>query len=112
MKTDDYLEFFKNATNTDIAGEWITGEDMFPHVKYHQTVRDFLNDFYDAYDLDHHYLENYEDIKNREIDQLTRNELLTLLTYIIRSEKFFEGALLEEINNGTVYCILLQLDSK
>lgn len=63
--------------------------------------------------LDYNYLDNFEKIKGeglldkmKHVDALTFKECCTMLTWILRSERFCEGSFYGEVNNGNVLKLL------
>ena len=53
------------------------------------------------YDLDltdKNYFENMEKIKGKPVPELTRDEILTRMTFLIRAERFCDGTIEEALN--------------
>ena len=58
---------------------------------------------------DRNYLDNFEAMGNKLIADMTKQEAVTVLTFIIRQERFFEGLLAVSIEEGRVQQILKKL---
>lgn len=83
----------------------------FPYVKYEKTISNFLHDFYEGDYAIKDYLDNSNEIhksikSGRNISNLSEEELLIFLTWIIRGDRFCDGLLLNRCKDGTVYEIL------
>lgn len=59
------------------------------------------------FDMD--YVNNYEKIKDKNIEDYTTDEVLTALTRIIRSDRFVSGELYSRVKDGTVLKLLEKL---
>jgi len=107
---EKYLEFFESCINNDKVGTIIKEEGHIPFVNYHKTVSDFLQDFYDSELLDKDYVENMNKFNNiidtKKIS--SKLDIATMLTHIVRKDRFVEGYLLKNIVNGTIYRILVK----
>jgi hypothetical protein len=82
-----------------------------PFVNYHKTVSDFIQDFYDSELLDIDYVENmnkFNNVINTEKIS-SKLDIATMLTHIVRKDRFVEGYLLKNIVNGTIYNILVKI---
>lgn len=115
-----YLEFFKIRND---YGNWVfnnvnqrTNDDLIqvPYVQYNEKIYDFIEAFYHSELVDQDYIShlrqnNYTTFNISEIKNLSEDELLTLLTLIIRGERFCEGLLDAKIRNGTIEAILSAL---
>lgn len=115
-----YLEFFKIRND---YGNWVfnnvnqrTNDDLIqvPYVQYNEKIYDFIEAFYHSELVDQDYIShlrqnNYTTFNISEIKNLSGDELLTLLTLIIRGERFCEGLLDAKIRNGTIEAILSAL---
>lgn len=115
-----YLEFFKIRND---HGNWVfnnvnqrTNDDLIqvPYVQYNENIYDFIEAFYHSELVDQDYIRhlrqnNHTTFNISEIKNLSEDELLTLLTWIIRGERFCEGLLDAKIRNGTIEAILSAL---
>lgn len=70
----------------------------------------WVNKFYELELSDINYLTNYKSIENKEINELTLDEILTELTFYIRQDRFCTGLLANEIKNGTLEKLIKHLD--
>ena len=69
-----------------------------PIFKYEMSEADIINwtIAFEKLDLmDHEYVNNIKPILKKNINTLNKNEILTYITYIIRSERFNEGFLFQ-----------------
>lgn len=83
----------------------------FPYVKYEKTISNFLHGFYEGDYAIKDYLDNSSEIRKsiksgKNISDLSEEELLIFLTWIIRGDRFCDGLLLNRCKDGTVYEIL------
>lgn len=110
-----------------VSGEWITDKQndgtpehpfQMPYVAYNREVADFLKAVYDDNLMDKEYNKHIEEngidlskqlIKDIDISNMGAKMVLTLLTYIIRSDRFCEGALKSAIESGTITKLLKRL---
>lgn len=70
------------------------------YPKYSEQVRAWIDAFHSLELSDKNYIENLEGIKNKQINELTRDETLTRLTAIIRAERFCEGSIADALKSG------------
>ena len=70
------------------------------HPKYSDEVLNWINQFGTLNIADKDYIDNIEQIKQKNVSELTRDETLTRLTAIIRGERFCEGILAKAIESG------------
>lgn len=78
-------------------------------------LEDFYQYLYSNSFVDYNCRKNYQKINNKNIDEMDINELLTILTYAHRSEKYSDGSMYEFIENGKIIkCLnrLLELSNK
>ena len=101
-KIFNYIELLEN----DSYGEIITSnrnEDgvlNMPYINYSETVNNFIKDFYDSSFIRYNYMDNLEDIIDKPIESLDKEELCCLITSYIRLDRFSDGYLLEKLKNG------------
>lgn len=115
-----YLDYFYPDSD---GGQWIfdhqskgTPDDPIqaPFINYKPFIYDFITEFHHSSLMDQDYIEhlsekNLQSLSIAEIKHLSENELLTLLTWIIRRERFCDGLIDVKIRNGTIQAILLAL---
>ena len=73
-----------------------------PYPKYNKEILKWIDDFYNLKLVEYNYTENYENYKEKIIEQLTDEELLSYLTFLIRGERFCDGLIAENLNNGII----------
>lgn len=81
------------------------GSILMPYPKYSDEVYNFIEKFYELKLIDYNYLPNYEKYlkyKEKEIDDLSFKEILSYITYIIREERFCEGLIASNLENGKI----------
>lgn len=90
------------------------GSFSLPYVIEPDWLGDFIEDFHNSSFIDGEYVENYEtfQLRNKEVQLCTLEELKTMLTYIIRRNRFIEGTLMKSINKGDLYKIVSRLHNK
>lgn len=115
-----YLDYFYPDSD---CSQWIfdhqskgTPDDPIqaPFINYKPFIYDFITEFHHSSLMDQDYIEhirakNLQSLSIAEIKHLSENELLTLLTWIIRGERFCDGLIDTKIRNGTFQAILLAL---
>ena len=69
---------------------------------YSDEVDNWVKEFYNLKLAEHNYLENYETYKSKKTKELTLEETLSYLTFIIRGEKFCDGHIARYLENGTI----------
>lgn len=69
---------------------------------YQDDVTNFIRDFYEQCSIMPDYLDQYNKIKNKPLEELTKNEIVAYLTYIIRGERFYDGHMATYIEDGTL----------
>lgn len=72
----------------------------FPYPLLPKEVDIWIDKFYKLDLMDKNYIENYNLIKDKNKNELTREEILTMLTYYIRQDRFISGLLVEGIQEG------------
>ena len=105
---NQHIEFLKRAIDNDLAGEVVIKKGIFLYVKYSKSIGDFITDFYESDLVDYNYIDNIESIKDvYSCDKNTSlQDLRTILTSIIRKDRYSEGFLLKHIKNGNLYKLL------
>ena len=89
-------------TEWDMGHELEDGSITMPFPKYSEEVIEWIRTFYDLDLVDENYFKNFEYIKDKPIEALSRDEILTYLTYFIRGEKFCDGLIAANLKNGTI----------
>lgn len=85
------------------------GTTQFPYPIYSKNVSDWVAALYDLNLTDTNYFDNYEKIKDKPIAELTRDEILTRMTFLIRAERFCDGTIEEALNDGTLESLRIRL---
>ena len=69
---------------------------------YDQEVTNWIQEFYRLKLSDFNYLHNYEIYKKKEIEELSLEETLSYITFIIRGERFCDGHIASFLENGLI----------
>ena len=69
---------------------------------YNDEVRTWIDTFYSLDIADKNYSENIENLKQKQITDLTRDETLTRITAIVRAGRFCDGAIAKALENGVL----------
>ena len=60
-------------------------------------------------DVDRDYLKNYEKISNKHIEEMDKKEIETMLTFIVRGERFCDGHIAGFVESGDLLKLMLRL---
>lgn len=63
----------------------------------------------DLLEPDYDYLAHHEKIGNKPIEELNRREIATMLTFIMRGERFCDGHIANYVESGDLLKLLLRL---
>ena len=85
------------------------GTSQLPFPIYSQAVTDWIQAMYDLDLTDKNYFENMEKSKGKPVAELTRDEILTRMTFLIRAERFCDGTIEEALNDGTLEALSVRL---
>ena len=80
-----------------------------PHPKYSREVDEWIDTFYSLEIADDDYIENCHKISDKPVSELTRDETLTRLTAVVRSERFCDGSIAEALENGVLEGLCVHL---
>ena len=69
---------------------------------YDKEVENWIHEFYRLKLSDFNYLENYEIYKHKELEELSLEETLSYITFIIRGERFCDGHIAAALEDGTI----------
>ena len=69
---------------------------------YDEEVNNWINEFYRLELPDYNYLDNIRKYKRKRIEELSLEETLSYLTFIIRGERFCDGRIATALENGTI----------
>ena len=107
----DTIYDLKNNSNacTLSGGETEDGKIIIPESMLGEKLRNFGRYFYDSDLLDKEYMENEKNIKDKNIDELGYKEIGTMLTAIIRGDRFCSGLIYSKVKDGTILKLLERL---
>lgn len=107
----DTIYDLKNNSNacTLSGGETEDGKIIIPESMLGEKLRNFVRYFYDSDLLDKEYMENEKNIKDKNIDELGYKEIGTMLTAIIRGDRFCSGLIYSKVKDGTILKLLERL---
>ena len=72
-------------------------------------LREFIYSFCDSDLIDKNYVENETALKDKDIESCSYNEVCTLLTSIIRGDRFVSGLIYSKFKDGTLLKLLESL---
>ena len=113
-KLDELIETVKNIEKVEwiggnIIGKTEDGKDItqWPYPIYPDG---FYESLYDLMELDQDYIENYEKLDVPiDYENLSMDELRTVITHYIRGERFCDGLIAGAIEDGALLKILLRI---
>ena len=85
-------------------------DNPFSDSKLDETLKAFIHYLYENELLDQNYLENIKIVEKKEIEELTQEEVLTYLTFIIRADRFSPGTIYNNVKNGKLLTLLERLN--
>ena len=85
------------------------GTNQFPFPIYSKSVEEWIDAMYELDLTDKNYYKNMEKIKDKPITELTRDEILTRMTYLLRAERFCDGTIEDALNDGTLEALSTRL---
>ncbi len=72
-------------------------------------LSEFIKFFYDSDLVDKNYESNVAVLKNKDTDSCTYNEICSILTSIIRGDRFQSGLIYSKFKDGTLLMLLEKL---
>ena len=103
------LPLVKTHRNPWGGGLQEDGTLQFPFPIYSKSVHDWIKALYDLDLTDRDYYDHFEKIKEKHVEELTRDEILTRMTYLVRAERFCDGVIEEALNDGTLEALSVRL---
>lgn len=102
----------KNNSNacTLSGGETEDGKIIMPESVLDEKLKIFIRYFGESDLLDKEYIENEKLIHGKEIDELTYKEIGTMLTAIIRGDRFCSGLIYSKTKDGTILKLLERIE--
>ena len=70
------------------------------HSEFSQELNDLYEYLYEKELMDLNYNENSKKLKNKPINEMTFNEIMTILTSANRSERFCDGYMFDFVQSG------------
>jgi hypothetical protein len=107
----DTIYDLKNNSNacTLSGGETEEGKIIIPESVLGEKLKIFIRCFGESDLLDKEYLENEKLIHEKDINELTYKEIGTMLTAIIRGDRFCSGLIYSKVKDGTLLKLLERL---
>ena len=104
----DTIYELKNNSNacTLSGGETEDGKIIIPESVLGEKLKIFIRYFGESNLLDKEYMENEKLIHGKDIDELTYKEIGTMLTAIIRGDRFCSGLIYSKVKDGTILKLL------
>ena len=81
----------------------------FSYPLYSQDVLDFIEKFHKLDLIDNDYLKNCKQIEKLSIEDMNILNILTMLSYYIRGERFCDGIIASKLEDGTIEEMLKRL---
>ncbi len=103
------LPVIKSQKSPWAGGLQPDGTTQFPYPVYPKIVHEWIETLYNLDLADSDYEENMERIREKDIENLTRDEILTRMTYLVRAERFCDGVIEEALNDGTLEALSARL---
>ncbi len=75
-----------------------------PYPEYEPAVMTVLG----SLQTDTDYLRHYEKLKDKAIESMSLTEIATMYTRMLRGERFSDGFIAENIEDGTLYRLVLR----
>ena len=69
---------------------------------YDEEVNNWIHEFYRLKLSDYNYLDNARIYKHKKIEELSLEETLSYITFIIRGERFCDGHIASYLEDGTI----------
>ena len=69
---------------------------------YDEKIYDWIQEFYKLKLVEYNYLKNAKIYKHKKIEELSLEETLSYMTYIIREERFCDGYIASRLEDGTL----------
>ncbi|MBR5641551.1 MAG: hypothetical protein IKW92_05435 [Firmicutes bacterium] len=76
------------------------GVIIMPYPLYDDEVYDWMKAVGDTGLTDHDYLEHMEALRDKPVDTLTAEEIMTWFTYYLRGERFCDGLIAGALESG------------
>ena len=113
-KLDELIDLVKSIEKIewiggDVIGRTEDGKEIrqWPYPIYPDGLYEAL---YGLLELDKDYIENYRKLSVPfDYDSMTIDELRTVITHLVRGERFCEGLIAEAVENGTLLKILMRI---
>ena len=104
----DTIYDLKNNSNacTLSGGETEDGKIIISESVLGEKLKIFIRYFGESDLLDKEYMENEKLIHGKDIDELTYKEIGTMLTAIIRGDRFCSGLIYSKVKDGTLLKLL------
>ncbi len=125
---EDVMGFIKNNIQFDLK-KYIQGlttekdKDIdlvydnnatYPYVRKPKIINELVDDFNKSFLIDYDYTEKIKKIENVDSpsEEHTINELKTMVTSLIRKDRFIEGHLMTNVKNGALLHMLMLIQNK
>lgn len=94
--------------------EWSRGDKKdnvitLSYPIYGDDVDAWTKAMYDLDLVDRNYLDNSKLIEDKDISELTRDETLTRMTFLIRGERFCDGMIAKALGSGELEALCVHL---
>lgn len=101
QKIENEKDLIKEETKNGIVSTFFS---------YPNEINVWIDKFYELELDDISYIDKYKIIENKEINDLTLDEILTKLTFFIRQDRFCTGLIADTIENGVFEKLIKRLN--
>ncbi len=78
-------------------------------VKLDTETKEWIQKFYELELIDKDYVKNIKRSNTKSTNEMTLNDVLTILTWIIRQDRFCDGLLATNVESGTIESLCKRL---
>lgn len=78
------------------------GVIIMPYPIYDDEIYDWMKAVEETGLMDHDYLDHMEALKDKPVDTLTAEEIMTRFTYYLRGERFCDGTIAAAVERGEI----------
>ena len=91
------------------GGETRDGIMQLPYPVYDAETERWIKALYEFDLTDKNYIDNIKKIEGKPIEELTRDEVLTRMTWLVRGERFCDGLIAEWLEDGSLEALCRRL---
>ena len=109
---DTIYDLKNNPNACTLVGGTVSSDKHYimPSSMPGKQLSEFIDYIYEKDLIDKNYMKNSEIIKNKKIKDMTYDEVITQITFILRGERFCGGLLYSNFKDGTMLKLLERLN--